>query len=148
MTSADPLTLGLPHRPPFVFIDAVVDLVPGESARAHKTFSSAESFFAGHFPGNPIVPGVILAEALAQIAGIAGASEGKQISFLLSAIKTMKFRGAVRPGDRIDLSATRIAKSGALWQFEVSARVGDQEVAMGTIVLSEAAEELRQSDAP
>ena len=144
MTPADPRDLGLPHGPPFVFIDAVVEVVAGEFVRAYKTFPPSEPFFAGHFPDNPIVPGVILCEALAQTAGIAGASGvagAGAVSFRLSAIKAMKFRGAVRPGERIDLSARKIGRSGALWQFEVSARVGDREIAVGTIVLSEPSED-------
>jgi 3-hydroxyacyl-[acyl-carrier-protein] dehydratase len=141
VTPADPRALGLPHRAPFVFIDTVVEVVAGESARAYKTFPPSEPFFAGHFPGDPIVPGVILCEALAQTAGIAGASGAGAVSFRLSAIKAMKFRGAVRPGERIDLSARKIGRSGALLQFEVSARVGDREIAAGTIVLSEPSED-------
>ena len=66
MNPADPVALGLPHRAPFVFVDEVRVLVPGESAECAKTFPPAEPFFAGHFPGDPLVPGVLLTEALAQ----------------------------------------------------------------------------------
>ena len=130
-----PIELGLPHREPFIFVDEVVELQPGERAVCRKTFSAAEPFFRGHFPGDPLVPGVILTEALAQTAGLAAGQPGK--SFRLSAIKGMKFLRAVRPLDAIDLTARKVATVGGLWQFEVSARVGEAVVAEGVVVLSE-----------
>jgi len=136
VSGADPVSLGLPHREPFIFIDAVLELEPGVSAACRKTFFPEEPFFRGHFPGDPLVPGVILAEALAQTAGIAAGKPGR--SFRLSAIKMMKFPAAVRPGEEIALTARKIAAVGGLWQFEASARVGGATVAEGVIVLSEA----------
>jgi 3-hydroxyacyl-[acyl-carrier-protein] dehydratase len=133
--AGDPVALGLPHRAPFIFVDTVADLQAGESATCRKTFRSDEPFFRGHFPGDPLVPGVILAEALAQTAGIAAGQPGR--AFRLSAIKGMKFLRAVRPGDEIVLSARRVAAVGGLWQFDVVARVAEQTVAEGVIVLSE-----------
>ena len=135
MTSRDPIALGLPHRAPFIFIDEVVELRPGEFALCRKIFRPDEPFFAGHFPGEPIVPGVILTEALAQTAGIAGGGEGR--AFRLTAIKAMKFPGAVRPEEEITLRAEKRGAVGGLWQFEVIARVGERVVAEGTVVLNE-----------
>jgi 3-hydroxyacyl-[acyl-carrier-protein] dehydratase len=132
----DPVSLGLPHREPFIFIDSVIELAPGESACCRKVFGKDESFFRGHFPGNPVVPGVILTEALAQTAGIAAGQPGK--SFLLSAIKGMKFLAAVRPEEEIILRARKLGAVGALWQFETIAQVGGVTVADGVVVLSEA----------
>ena len=135
MTSRDPIALGLPHRAPFIFIDEVLELHPGELAACRKTFSPDEPFFAGHFPDDPIVPGVILTEALAQTAGLAGGGEGR--AFRLTAIKSMKFPGAVRPQEEIALRAEKRGAVGGLWQFEVSARVGERVVAEGVVVLNE-----------
>jgi 3-hydroxyacyl-[acyl-carrier-protein] dehydratase len=132
---SDPLSLGLPHREPFIFVDAVLSHAPGESAECTKIFPPETPFFAGHFPGDPLVPGVILAEALAQTAGIAAGQPG--CSFRLTALKTMKFLGAVRPGENIHLVAKKIASIGGLWQFEARATVADHVVAEGIIVLSE-----------
>jgi len=131
----DPVTLGLPHREPFIFIDRVLELAPGVSARCAKAFPPAEPFFRGHFPGDPLVPGVIITEALAQTAGIAASQPGA--AFRLAAIKGMKFLAAVRPEQEMILSARKVAVVGALWQFEVTAEVGGRKVAEGIIVLSE-----------
>lgn len=135
MSEQDPLTLGLPHREPFVFVDAVLELVPGQSATCRKTFPASLDFFRGHFPGDPLVPGVILTEALAQTAGIAAGEPGK--AFRLSAIRSMKFPRAVRPEDTVILQARKLGAVGGLLQFETSARVGDAVVAEGSIILSE-----------
>jgi len=134
--------LGLPHRPPFVFVREIVNCEPGQSVDARTSFDPNDPMFAGHFPGNPIVPGVILTEALAQAAGIAAASgypENAQPLFLLSAIRTMKFLQAVRPGERIDLRAEKIAATDVLLQFKVTASVAAATVAEGQLVLSIAA---------
>ncbi len=131
--------LGLPHRPPFVFVREVVTCDPGKSVDAQTLFDANHPMFAGHFPGNPIVPGVIVTEALAQAAGIAAASgfpETIRPLFLLSAIRTMKFLRAVRPGEQVDLRAEKIAGTDTLLQFAVAAKVNGSVVAEGQLVLS------------
>jgi 3-hydroxyacyl-[acyl-carrier-protein] dehydratase len=133
--TGDPTALGLPHRAPFIFVDEVLEVQPGDMAVGRKTFPPDEPFFRGHFPGDPLVPGVILAEALAQTAGIAAGQPGR--AFRLSAIKGMKFLRPVRPLDAITLTARKIAAIGGLWQFEVVARVGEHVVAEGVVVLAE-----------
>jgi 3-hydroxyacyl-[acyl-carrier-protein] dehydratase len=132
--------LRLPHRPPFVFVREILNCEPGKSSECATTFDANDPMFVGHFPGNPLVPGVILTEALAQAAGIAGASgvkEGETAPrFLLSAIRQMKFARAIRPNERIILRAEKTGQMGELWQFAVSASVDSREVASGQIVLN------------
>ena len=136
MSGEDPIALGLPHREPFVFVDALVSRVAGESAECVKTFAAETPFFAGHFPGAPLVPGVILAEALAQTAGLAAGQPGR--GFRLTAIKAMKFPAAALPDEEIHFHARRAAVVGGLWQFDVRAVTGGRTVAEGVVVLSEA----------
>ncbi len=133
-----PLDLGLPHRPPFLFVDEIVSLEPGTAAHCRLTLSSADPIFAGHFPGHPLVPGVILTEALAQTAGIAGASSAVEDPprFLLTAIRSMKFFFPVPPDQPIELKAKLAGTLGDLWSFEVKAEVGERCAAAGTLVLA------------
>jgi 3-hydroxyacyl-[acyl-carrier-protein] dehydratase len=131
----DPVSLGLPHRPPFIFVDSVDQLEPGSLAECSKTFRKSESFFAGHFPGNAIVPGVLLLEGMAQTAGIAVGGPGKM--FLLAAIRSMKFLRPVRPEESINFSARKLGDVGGLVQCSVQARVGQHLVAEGQIILTE-----------
>jgi len=92
--------------------------------------------FAGHFPGDPLVPGVILTEALAQTAGIAAHQENSGMRFLLSAIRQMKFLRSVRPGEKILLRARKLGEVDQLLQFEVEAVVDGKQVATGQLVLN------------
>ena len=103
------------------------------------SFSADDPMFRGHFPGNPLVPGVILTEALAQTAGIAAASgfaEDNRPLFLLSAIRGMKFHRAARPEELIHLAAEKLATVGDLLQFAVRATVDGANVAEGQLVLN------------
>ena len=130
---------GLPHRPPFVFVKEITRCDPGVAAECKTWFEPNDPMFAGHFPDDPMVPGVILTEALAQTAGIAAASahpETARPRFLLSAIRQMKFLAAVRPGEQITLRATKQGEVDQLLQFSVEAIVNDIQVATGQLVLS------------
>lgn len=135
MSLGDPVAFGLPHREPFIFIDAVEKLELGTSAVCLKTFLAEEPFFRGHFPGDPIVPGVILAEALAQAAGIAVGVPGTALR--LSALRSMKFFASVRPGQTVRLTARKLAEIGGLYQFEVLAEADTVRVAEGVLILNE-----------
>ena len=135
MTRREPLEL-LPHRPPFVFVDKILEVEQGQRAVGSKFVSPDESYLRGHFPGNPLMPGVLITEALAQVAGIALNSQfehGRQT--YLSAIRSMKFRQPVLPGQTMKLSAIKQSQLGDLSQFSVTATVGDTVVAEGEVVL-------------
>jgi len=134
---SDPRNFGLPHREPFVFVDEIFSVTEGE-AQCLKVFPPGDAMFRGHFPGNPIVPGVILTEALAQTAGIAGTWTSPGRHFLLSAIRSMKFPAAARPGQRINLQARKTGEMGGLWMFDVLAEADGTVVAVGQLVLNEA----------
>jgi 3-hydroxyacyl-[acyl-carrier-protein] dehydratase len=136
MSSLDPLQF-LPHKPPFVFVDRIVELQPSQRAVGVKNVSANEWYLQGHFPNNPLMPGVILAEALAQVAGVAlnsGANPSEKRTFLAS-IRAMKFKRAVIPGEQLTLIAEKNSQLGELTQFSVSAKVGDEVVAEGELVL-------------
>jgi len=135
-TPMDPIACGLPHRDPFVFIDSVEKLERGAYAESVKLFNGDEPYFAGHFPGNAIVPGVLLTEGMAQTAGIAVGAPGK--TYLLTAIRSLKFMRAVRPGERICFVAKKVGEAGGLVQCVVAAHVGDVLAAEGEIVLARA----------
>ena len=128
--------LGLPHRPPFIFVRKLLAREPGVSAECETEFSKSDPMFAGHFPGDPLVPGVILTEALAQTAGIAAHREDSERCFLLSAIRQMKFLRPVRPGEKILLRARKLGEVDQLLQFEVEAVVDGKQVAAGQLVLN------------
>lgn len=130
----DPIAYGLPHRDPFIFIDSVEKLEPGVYAESTKSFRGDEPFFTGHFPGNAIVPGVLLTEGMAQTAGIA-VGRPDQV-FLLTAIRSMKFLRVVRPRENIRFEAKKLGEAGSLVQCAVSTHVGDVLVAEGEVTLT------------
>lgn len=95
----------IPHRYPFLLVDRVTELVPGEYAIGYKNVSMNEPFFQGHFPGNPIMPGVLILEAMAQLGSILvqNMAEGQGKLGMFSGIDSVRFRRPVVPGDRLDL---------------------------------------------
>lgn len=130
--SPDPL-LRLPHRDPFRFITAITALRPGESGEGAWELSGREPFFEGHFPGEPLVPGVLIAEALAQLSGLVGpgnATHGKL------AHVDVRFDRPVSPPARIVLRSQLARAMGELEQFEVTALVNNLVVARGMLTLS------------
>lgn len=118
----------LPHRYPFLMVDRIIAIDPGKSIVGIKNLSVNEEFFQGHFPGNPIMPGVLIVEALAQAAGIlafkSGASQGKSVYFM--SIEKAKFRRPVVPGDQLRLEVSVLQLRGNVWKFSGNALVEDK----------------------
>ena len=122
----------LPHRYPFVLIDRVLDLVPGEKVTALKSVTANEPFFQGHFPENPVMPGVFIIEAMAQAGGIlAFASLPQEMLGMLvyfMAIDKVKFRRPVVPGDQLVFDVTFLKKSSWAVKFAGQATVDERKV--------------------
>ena len=126
----------LPHRYPFLLIDKVINIKKGESATGIKNVTVNEPHFQGHFPGKPVMPGVLILEAMAQTAAILvyetlGNCEGKLVYF--TTIDKVKFRKPVMPGDQLHLNNKIIASKGNLWKVECVAEVDGKKVTEATI---------------
>ncbi len=115
----------IPHRQPFLLIDRVTEMVPGQSIKGYKNVSYNEPFFAGHFPGEPVMPGVLQIEALAQLGAVAVLSmeENRGKIAYFAGIKDAKFKQKVVPGDRLDLECEIIKIKGPLGIGAVKASV-------------------------
>jgi 3-hydroxymyristoyl/3-hydroxydecanoyl-(acyl carrier protein) dehydratase len=139
---ADILSI-LPHRPPFLFVDRVTHLDPGKSIVAERVLRADEPQFAGHFPGRPIMPGALVAEALAQASGLLIGFSRKMAptpyngpkSFLLAATN-VKFTHPASPGNLLILRAAAERDFGGLFLFKVEAAVGENIVATGSLTLT------------
>ncbi|MGD0883870.1 MAG: 3-hydroxyacyl-ACP dehydratase FabZ [Thermodesulfovibrionales bacterium] len=120
----------LPHRYPFLMVDKIIELEPGQRSVGIKNVTVNEPFFAGHFPGNPIMPGVLIVEAMAQVAGIMAfrsGVHGDEVYFM--SIEQAKFRKPVVPGDQLRLEITVRQRRGNVWKFSGSALVDNKVVA-------------------
>ncbi len=130
----------LPHRWPFVLVDRVTEIVENERIRGHKCVSMGELWFQGHFPGRPIMPGVLILEALTQLGGIlAYASDPFDASSSLMyflGIDKAKFRRVVTPGDRLDLEVTVIHHRTNVWKLRGEASVDGTLCAQGDLLAS------------
>ena len=131
----------LPHRYPFMLVDRVLECIPGESIKALKNVTYNEPFFPGHFPGRPVMPGVMIIEALAQTTGILAFSSANivptdQTRFYFVGIDKARFRKPVIPGDQLVLNATVQRALKGIWKFETVATVGDVEVAHAEMMVA------------
>ena len=126
----------IPHRYPFLMIDRVRDVVKGESAVGLKNVTASEPHFQGHFPDHPIMPGVLIVEAMAQTAAVlvvetlGDDSEGKLVYFM--SVDNARFRKPVTPGDSLAITVTLKRSRGNVYKFEGVARVGETVMAEAT----------------
>lgn len=125
----------LPHRYPFLLVDRVLELEPGLRIKAYKNVTMNEPFFQGHFPNKPIMPGVLIMEALAQAGGIfvvqsLGAATQDKL-FLFTGIEEAKFRRPVVPGDQLVLEASVVRHKLSIWKMQGRATVDGQVAAEG-----------------
>jgi beta-hydroxyacyl-ACP dehydratase FabZ len=139
MLTIDQILKILPHRYPFLMVDGVTEVAP-ERVVAFKNVSYNEPQFGGHFPGLPVMPGVLIVEALAQTGAILAHESGgfdpeTQILYFMT-IDKAKFRDQVKPGDRLDLEVTPLRKGSSVWKMKGTARVGDRVVASAEFMAS------------
>lgn len=126
----------IPHRYPFLMIDRVIDVIPGEGATGVKNVTVNEPHFTGHFPGHPIMPGVLIIEAMAQTAAVVVVhtlgkeAEGKIVYFM--SVENARFRKPVLPGDTMHVVVSKKASRGGVWKFYGEARVNGAVVAEAT----------------
>ena len=132
----------LPHRAPFLQVDKVLELVEGEYILAVRGISNNEPMFQGHFPGNPIFPGVLIIEAMAQTAGLLafktmGSTATENKAYVVAGVDNAKFRRVVFPGDQLKIRATIKGHKRTIWKFQAVAMVDDVEVASADITCAE-----------
>jgi 3-hydroxyacyl-[acyl-carrier-protein] dehydratase len=134
----------IPHRPPFLMIDKVIDAVANERATGIKNVTINEPYFLGHFPARAVMPGVLIIEAMAQTAAVlvvhtlGRESEGKLVYFM--SVENARFRRPVFPGDRLDVHVFKQRNRGNVWKFEGRAMVGDNlmaEAVFAAMILDE-----------
>ena len=128
----------IPQRSPFLMIDRVEEYIPGESAIAYKNVCINEPFFQGHFPGNPIMPGVLIVEAMAQTGAVAVLSleENKGKNALFGGIDKLKFKKQVVPGDVLKLEVKIIKRKGSIGVGEAIATVDGKLAAKGELTFA------------
>jgi 3-hydroxyacyl-[acyl-carrier-protein] dehydratase len=128
----------LPHREPFLLLDEVLELEPGRRVVARREVRSDDPWLAGHFPGRPVMPGVLIVEAMAQAGAVAvlwdEANRGK-IAFF-GGIDDCRFKRVVEPGDTLTLTCEIVAVRGPIGRGKATARVGDELAARGTLTFA------------
>jgi 3-hydroxyacyl-[acyl-carrier-protein] dehydratase len=130
----------LPHRYPMLLVDRVLECVSGQHIVALKNVTANEQYFIGHFPGRPVMPGVIVLEALAQTAGIltfitAGIYPDESVKFYFAGIDKARFRRPIVPGDQLVLRATLERRIRTIWKYATVAEVAGEEVASAEMMV-------------
>ena len=132
----------LPHREPFLFVDDVIEVIENKEIHATKYINEDEYFLNGHFPNNPIFPGVIIIEALGQASGILGfvsmnktPEEGS--IYVLAGVDKVRFRKRIRPGDNIDLFSRVVSEKRGIWKFDCRAELDNKLVCSATILCAD-----------
>jgi 3-hydroxyacyl-[acyl-carrier-protein] dehydratase len=130
----------LPHRYPMLLVDRVLECVPGERIVALKNVTMNEEFFVGHFAGRPVMPGVLILEAMAQAAGIltfvtANVYPDESVHFYFAGIDKARFRRPVVPGDQVMLTATFERRIRTIWKYSTAATVDGAEVACAEMLV-------------
>ena len=129
----------LPHRYPFLLVDRVLEVEPGKSIHAYKNITMNEPYFVGHFPHHPVMPGVLIMEALAQAAGILSfktmdAKSDANSVFYFVGIDECRFKKPVMPGDQLHLHIDIVRQMRGIWKYKAEARVDGQVVAEATLM--------------
>jgi len=132
----------LPHREPFLFVDEIIEVIENKEIHATKYINEDEYFLNGHFPNNPIFPGVIIIEALGQASGILGfvsmnktPEEGS--IYVLAGVDKVRFRKRIRPGDNIDLFSRVVSEKRGIWKFDCRAELDNKLVCSATILCAD-----------
>ncbi|HSW09491.1 MAG TPA: 3-hydroxyacyl-ACP dehydratase FabZ [Bacillota bacterium] len=135
---ADAICKVLPHRYPFLLVDRVVELEPGQRAVGLKNVTINEPFFAGHFPGKPVMPGVLIVEAMAQLGAIAllAVPENRGKLGLLAGLDRVRFRRMVKPGDSLRLQVEVLQRRGSMGRAAGTAEVEGQVAATAEILFA------------
>lgn len=134
----------LPHRYPFLLIDRVSEIVPNEKVSAYKNVTFNENFFQGHFPSAPVMPGVLIIEAMAQtgivlvVHSLGIDTEKEKKVYLFTGIEKAKFRRPVVPGDKLVIECSNLQKKMQLWKMDAKAYVEGQLVAEATLTATSA----------
>ena len=128
----------LPHRYPFLLVDRVIETIVGERIKGYKNITANEELFNGHFPGQPIFPGVLILEAMAQLSGVLafetkGVRPADGTNYLFGGVEKARFRRQVIPGDRLDLESTIVTERKIMMKFECAAFV-DGEIACSAVL--------------
>jgi beta-hydroxyacyl-ACP dehydratase FabZ len=135
----------LPHRYPFLMVDRILEMEPGTRIVGIKNVTYNENFFQGHFPGKPVMPGVLICEAMAQVGAILAHSSslltGEGKVFMLTGLDRVKIKRAVEPGDQLRLELTSVKRRGPYWKMVGEATVDGKLVAQGELSAMEVSRE-------